>query len=81
MKIKIDNDKIVDVKEVEISGDITGWDLWYVVDGEGYHDLRVEEIDSDKRVDLLIKHMDNFVEELSKTHDENIRYNVKINLD
>lgn len=52
---------VIEVHEVEITGDSLGWDIWYIdKDGNPYHDITVEVIKSDRRVKKFIKQLMKF---------------------
>lgn len=49
--------ELIQVKLVEITGDSTGMDIWYHVndDESWYHDITVDVIKRNKKVDKFIK--------------------------
>lgn len=77
MKIKIfelDN-KIVDIKEVNVYGDSLGFDIFYKYDNKYYHDICVEELEENEKLNNTLKK----IKELTKT--EYIKFDIDIRLD
>ena len=77
MKIKIfelDN-KIVDIKEVNVYGDSLGFDIFYKYDNKYNHDIGVEELEENEKLNNTLKK----IKELTKT--EYIKFDIDIRLD
>lgn len=54
------------VDKVEISGDCYAYDIFYKCGDMWFHSILSEEVSSDIRVDMFIKHVDNLIAENSK---------------
>lgn len=59
-KLKMANEKIINVKSFEISGDNFGWDIWYIdkENNEPLHNVLFEnDLDEAKKLNSVIRTM------------------------